>query len=122
VQFKNLPDQGTFKSELAKLPDPDGSIAAAIRDLDVTGYQPRAEIAAVNTPKPAKLNGVVIRNAGFTPESDDTTPAGLVFTNYELRLPGVDKILGNEDDLMVRDGIVKKVSDLEKAATPKTKP
>lgn len=123
-QFKTLPDQGTFKSELAKLPDPDGSIAAAIRNLDVTGYQPRAEIAAVSNIKGSKLGGVAIRPAAFT-EAEDPAPSVLVFTNYELRLPGLDKILGNEDDLIMRDGIVKKVSEVEKTITrtaPPTNP
>jgi hypothetical protein len=123
-QFKTLPDQSTFKSDLAKLSDPDRSIATAIRDLDVTGYQPRAEVASVSTPT-GKLRGVAIRPASFNPDTEDPTPGGLVFTNYELRLPGLDKILGNEDDLLVRDGIVKKLSDVEKSATrtkPPTKP
>jgi hypothetical protein len=36
----------------------------------------------------------------------------LAFTNYVLRLPGEDKILGNEDDWVGRDGMIMKVSNV----------
>ena len=39
---------------------------------------------------------------GFT----DLTDEGLSLTNYELVLPGVDKILGTDDDLRIRDGVI----------------
>jgi hypothetical protein len=29
----------------------------------------------------------------------------LAFTNYELRLPGPDKIPGTDDDLLMTDGV-----------------
>jgi hypothetical protein len=43
---------------------------------------------------------------------DDTPSERLSFTNYELPLPGPDKIMGTEDDLVVRDGIISKASEL----------
>jgi len=36
----------------------------------------------------------------------DVAGEALSFTNYKLRLPGKDKTLGTEDDLMLRDGVI----------------
>ncbi len=115
-KFKTLPDQNTLKEDLAKLPDPDGTIAAALRDLDPTGYQPRGEVAAVDTAKEKRLNvtGAIIRKASFTSATDDTPPPGLAFTDYDLRLPGEDKILGTDDDWVGRHGVIKKLADAAK--------
>ena len=38
--------------------------------------------------------------------SSDLTDEGLSLTNYELVLPGMDKILGTDDDLRIRDGVI----------------
>jgi hypothetical protein len=46
--------------------------------------------------------------------TDDTPAGGLAFTNYVLRLPGEDKITGNDDDWIVRDGMVMKLADVAK--------
>jgi hypothetical protein len=107
-EFKTLPDQSSVKEDLAKLPDPDGWVAAALKDYDPAGYQPGGEIAAVGNKRTRR---VAIRNVAYNPD-DDTPPGGLAFTKYTHRLPGDDKILGTEDDWIVRDGIVSKVADL----------
>jgi len=45
-------------------------------------------------------------------DTDDSSPTErLSFTNYELQLPGSDKVLGTDDDLVVRDGVITKVSE-----------
>jgi hypothetical protein len=116
LRYKTLPDPTTLKEDLSKLPDPDGSIAAALHDLDVTGYQPRADVAAVATEKTRALRGAMIRKASLTTPTDDATPGGLSFTNYELRLPGDDKILGNDDDWVGRDGVFMRVSEVKGGA------
>jgi hypothetical protein len=103
--FGTLPDN---ISDLNQLPDPDHSLATALSSLDVSGYRPSAELAAVPK-KPQKLNGAAIRNASISGGEDAITER-LSFTNYELPLPGADKILGTEDDLILRDGIVDKAS------------
>lgn len=103
--FGTLPDN---ISDLNQLPDPDHSLATALSSLDVSGYRPSAELAAVPK-KPQKLNGAAIRNASIS-GGDDAITERLSFTNYELPLPGADKILGTEDDLILRDGIVDKAS------------
>jgi hypothetical protein len=102
---------GTLPSELRdlnRLPDADGTLAAALQNLDTSGYKASAEMAASQKPQP--LRGAVIRNAALT-VADDIPNEALSFTNYVLPLPGADKILGTEDDLIVRDGVITKASD-----------
>jgi len=121
LRFKTLPpDRSTVKSDLAKLPDPDGTLAAALREMDPAGYQPKAEIAAVSNEKPTALRGAVIRRTSLTSDTDDTTLGGLSFTHYDLRFPGEDKILGNEDDWVAQDGVVMKSADVSKGGIGKT--
>lgn len=120
LRFKTLPDKSSVKTDLAKLPDPDGTLAEALRDMDPSGYQPRAEIAAVAPEKPTSLRGAVIRQASLTSATDDATPAGVSFTHYELQWPGEDKILGTEDDWVLQDGLLKKSADVAKGGLGKT--
>ncbi|HKR58217.1 MAG TPA: hypothetical protein VJS64_00685 [Pyrinomonadaceae bacterium] len=117
---------GTFPSDikdLTRLPDPDGSIAAALANpnLDVAGYKATADLAALPTKKPRPLRGSVIMNASIGSATDDLPSEGLSFTNYELPLAGQDKVFGTEDDLIVRDGVIFKVSEVRQKI-PKTAP
>lgn len=114
VEFGTLPSD---LKDLARLPDTDGSIAAALKNLDYSGYKPSADLAAAPK-KPQTLRGAVIMKASATTPDDNLTER-LSFTNYELRLPGSDKILGTEDDLVVRDGLINLASELTK---PSAKP
>lgn len=105
---------GTFpsdKKDLARLPDPDGSIAALLNEIDVSEYKVSAEVAAVPKQNPRPLRGGVIRNASLSTGADEPLSEGLSFTNYELRLPGIDKVLNTEDDLVLRDGVIITVSE-----------
>jgi uncharacterized membrane-anchored protein YhcB (DUF1043 family) len=105
------------KAELLKrLPDPYGTLAAALKNVDSRTYVPTAEYAANGIEKSRNLRGVAIRNASLSSATDDTPPGGLSFTTYQLRLPGEDKIAGNEDDWIVRDGMVMKLSDVSKGS------
>ncbi len=108
-KFGGLPDNMSDLSR--RLPDADHSLAAALRDLDASGYRPSAELAAVPKQKPQTLRGAAIRNASIGGAEDAITER-LSFTNYELLLPGPDKQLGTEDDLILRDGIVYKASEI----------
>ena len=106
---------GTFPSEkkdLARLPDADGSIATLLKEIDGSEYKPSAEVAAVPKQNPRTLRGAVIRNASLSTAADEPLSEGLSFTNYEVRLPGADKILNTEDDLIVRDGLIDKASEM----------
>jgi hypothetical protein len=105
---------GTLPSDfndLNRLPDADGSIATALKNIDASGYKVSAELAAVPKQKPQTLRGAVIRNASLNTAADAPLSEGLSFTNYELRLPGSDKILNTEDDLIVRDGVITKAAE-----------
>jgi hypothetical protein len=106
---------GTLPSDLkdlSRLPDPDGSLAAALKNIDASGYTVNSEVAAVPTKRPRPLRGAVILNASVASAGDETLTGGISFTNYKLRLPGADKLLNTEDDLIVRDGVTYKASEL----------
>ena len=108
AQFGTLPSD---LKDLNRLPDSDGSLAMALKNVDASGYTVNAEVAAVPKQKPQTLRGAVIRNASLNSTVDEPLSGGLSFTNYELRLPGADKLLGTEDDLIVRDGLITKASE-----------
>ena len=110
IKYRTFPTDP--KNDLKRLPDPDGSIAAFLKNHDFADYKTKgADVAALPTRKPRTLSGAVIRNASVNSEADDTLTEGLSFTNYELRLPGPDKLLGTDDDLIVRDGVITKASE-----------
>ena len=112
LKYKTLP--ADFDDLCGRVSDPDGSLARAIANLDSAGYHPSADVAAVATEKQRNLRGAVIRKASYNTATDDIPPSGLAFTTFELRLPGEDKILGNEDDWIARNGVIMKLSDVAK--------
>lgn len=111
IKYKTYP---AYVSDLERLPDPDGSLAAALATVDASAYRPSADVAAVATEKSRRLRGAVIRNASLSTATDDTPAGGLSFTNYVLRLPGEDKITGTDDDWVARDGMVMRLADVAK--------
>jgi len=112
LEYKQLhgtvPPQDELISQLRKLPDPDGSIAAALNVIDVNGYQATSVLAAAAPKTKALARGGAIRNASLNTTPD---PPAVSFTNYELRLPGADKKLNTDDDLIVSDGLVMTTSE-----------
>jgi hypothetical protein len=113
VKYKTYP--ADLRELTARMPDPNGRLAAALSTYDAAGYHPSADVAAVAPTEQARtLRGAVIRKASFSSATDDAAPNGIAFTNYELRLPGEDKILGNDDDWIARDGVIMKLSDVAK--------
>jgi hypothetical protein len=113
LKYHSLP--ADFKTLQERVSDEDGSLAAALKDLDPLAYRPSADVASNSSERSRKLRGAVIRNASLS-ATDDTPPGGLAFTKYVLRLPGEDKIPGNEDDWIVDDGVVKRFSDSAKGS------
>jgi len=113
VKYHSLP--ADFKTLQERVSDPDGSLAAALKDLDPLAYKPSVDVAVNSSERSRKMRGVVIRNASLT-ATDDTPPGGLAFTNYVLRLPGADKIPGNDDDWIVDNGVLKRYSDSAKGS------
>jgi hypothetical protein len=105
----------TELGDLRKLNDP--AVDRALEGIDPKGYQPRSELA-VTLPKSknVKLRGAAIRKASTGP-TDDALDQGLSFTNYELRLPGPDKILGTDDDPRMVDGVLMPVVRVENGST-----
>jgi hypothetical protein len=112
IKYKTFPADDS--DLLKRIPDPDGSLAAALSMVDPDAYRPSVDVAAVTTEKSRRLRGAVIRNASLSSATDDTPAGGLTFTNYVLRLPGEDKITGNDDDWIVRDGMVMRLADVAK--------
>jgi hypothetical protein len=112
MKYKTYP--ADTKDLLDRIPDPDGTLAAALANIDPNAYHPSADVAAVAIEKSPRLRGAVIRKTSLSSATDDTPPAGLSFTNYVLRMPGEDKITGTDDDWVVRDGMVMKLSEIAK--------
>ena len=98
-----VPPQDEMLSQLRTLPDPDGSIAEALLYVDANGYQPISVLAAAAPKTKTLARGGAIRNASLNTVPD---PPSVSFPNYELRLPGADKKLNTDDDLIVSDGLV----------------
>jgi hypothetical protein len=111
IKYQSYP--ADLKDLLDRIPDPDGTLAAALLNLDSGAYRPTAEVAEVANEKSRTLR-VPIRKASLSPTTDDTPSGSLSFTNYVLRLPGEDKITGTEDDWVIRDGMIVKQSDIAK--------
>jgi hypothetical protein len=111
IQYKTLP--ADFKDLTARIPDPDGRLAAALKSLDPNGYHPSADVAAVASQKSASRRVNMIK-ASYSLTDDATPTAGIAFTSYDLRLPGVDKIPGTDDDWIARDGVIMKLADVAK--------
>ena len=114
-------DSDKVATELRTLPDPDGSIADALRYYDSNGYQVGTVLAAASTKSKSLVpRGSAIRNASMI--AAPATDHGVSFTSYELRLAGEDKIPNTDDDIIVRDGLVTKVSEMSPPPTSLSRP
>jgi hypothetical protein len=113
ARYKKLPND---KQDLYRLPDPDGSIAAALADIDASWYRPTSLTAELPTVSRRARSGAAL--VKVTATTDDGSSGELSFTNYELRLPGEDKIFGNDDDLIVRDGVIMTIDEARETIKP----
>jgi len=112
VMFQYKQEFGSYPAstdDLKRLSDPDGSIAALLRDIEGAEYKASAEVAAVPTKQPKRLRGAVIRNASL--DTEEPLNDSLSFTEFELRLPGYDKQLGTEDDIVVEEMLVSNATE-----------
>jgi hypothetical protein len=115
-----LPSQEDLVRELRTLPDPNGSIAEALQRVPPDGYEAIAVVAAAASTKGKTLpRGAAVRNASLTTASE--VPA-VSFTSYQLRLPGPDKKINTEDDLIIRDGLVMTVAEFQEFKTRSIEP
>jgi hypothetical protein len=112
IKYKSYP--ADYRDLQERIPDPDGTLAQALANLDPLSYRPSVDVAAVATEKSQTLRGAVIRKASLSTATDDTPPGGLSFNNYTLRLPGNDKITGTDDDWVGRDGMIVRLKDVAK--------
>jgi hypothetical protein len=103
------PDRDKWIEALRTLPDPDGSIADALRFVDPNGYEASAQLAATSKVKPLVARGVALRAASTRPTSE---PSVVSFTSYHLRLPSEHRVLAADDDFILSDGVIKKASDV----------
>jgi competence protein ComGC len=110
IRYHTFP--ADFKDLQARIPDPHGILAEALRHMDPQGYRPSADYAAVGGEKSRRLAGAAIRKTSFSPATEDTPTGALAYTTYELQLPGEDKILGSEDDWIGQNGILRRVRDV----------
>ena len=109
AQHGTLPPRGEWVQRLSTLPDPDGSIAEALRNSDASGYDATSVVAAAARETKPLPRGGALRNVSLNTTADAQIVS---FTNYELRLPGKDKKLNTEDDLVVRDGLILTLPEL----------
>lgn len=123
LQYRELhgtlpPSQEELLRDLRTLPDPDGSIAEALRVVPADGYEATTVLAAASKGKTID-RGTALRNVSLTNTAD--APA-VSFTNYQLRLPGSDKKMNTEDDLIIRDGLVMTVVEFQDYKTRSSAP
>lgn len=96
-------------SDLKRLDDPDCTLAAVVAQMEAGDYKPRADLASLSPGRSksrARRRTSALVRARANSNADDALGAGLVLTNYELVLPGRDRLLGTSDDLRLRDGRV----------------
>jgi hypothetical protein len=108
------PDRDKWIEALRTLPDPDGSIADALRYVDPNGYEATATLAATTKVKPLVARGVALRSNSTATNSE---PAGVSFTSYALRIPSERRFLGSDDDFILSDGVIKKASEISSSST-----
>lgn len=98
------PDPDKLIEELRTLPDPDGSIADALRYIVPSGYEASAQVAVASTKvKPLVTRGVALRNGSTITNPE---PAGVSFNSYKLRLPSEHRIFGGDDDFILENGVI----------------
>ena len=104
---------GTYPAtleDLRRLEDTDGSVAKLIAAVGAGEYKPETDLASLSA---GRAKSRARRRARA---ADDMPGGGIVFTNYELVLPGGDGVLGTGDDLRISDGLI---HEAPRAATTK---
>ncbi|MGB7926206.1 MAG: hypothetical protein WCF57_23395 [Pyrinomonadaceae bacterium] len=118
LRYGTLPASLDDLRDRERLPDADGSIAAALSGIASTDYKSWSVQARLPEAKSRKPRGTALRRVSLSASTDDVSDEGVTFTNYEVRLPGEDKIMGTDDDWMIRDGVIVRPSQLSRQASP----
>jgi hypothetical protein len=114
---------GTYPAaleDLRRIEDANGSIARLLARITSGDYKPETDMASLASGRAKARNrrrGGVLRASA---SSSDLPDEGIALTNYELVLPGRDGVLGTDDDLRIRDGVIIEgpQRDAKAAATP----
>lgn len=111
LEYREL--HGTLPTEnyvraLSDLPDPDGSIAEALRFVDPNGYAPTAKLAVAPGKSKPSIRTVALRNADGPSNPE---PPSVSFNSYDLYLPSEHRWFAADDDYVMRDGVIMKASD-----------
>jgi hypothetical protein len=102
-------DPDKWMDALRTLPDPNGSIAEALRFVDPNGYQATAQVAAASTKsKPLVTSGLALRKSSTATNPE---PRSVSFTSYELRMPSEHRLLASDDDFILRNGVIDKAAN-----------
>ena len=106
LEYRDL--HGTFPADIEALrkgvPDPDGSIAEALRFIDPKGYDPTTTLASANLKsKPINTRVVALRDAR-TPTAPE--PARITFTTYTLTLRSENSWFSSDEELIMQDGLI----------------
>lgn len=117
-QYRDL--HGTFPTDrdnwidaLKTVPDPNGSIAEALRFADPSSYFATATVAVAATKsKPVVGRGTALR--GGNPASS-LEQAAVPFTSYTMRLPSEHRWFGSDESYIMQDGVIKKESEIPAA-------
>jgi hypothetical protein len=100
---------GTYPAsltDLQRLEDPDGSIARLLSVVAPGEYKPETDLASLSTGRSKARGRRRLSALQGRSGADDIPDAGITLTNYELALPGRDQVLGTDDDLYIRDGLI----------------
>ena len=118
IRYGTLPASLDDLRDRERLPDVDGSIAAALAGVAPNDYKSWSVQARLPEAKSRKPRGSALRRISLSSSTDDVPDEGVTFTNYELRLPGEDKLMGTDDDWMIRDGVIIRPSQLARSSSP----
>jgi hypothetical protein len=110
--FPTDSDTDKFVEALRSVPDPDGSIADALKYVDPNpnAYAPTANLAVGPPKSKPPTRGVVLRNTDVRSAPE---PSAVSFTSYDLRLPTEHRWFASDEDYIMRDGVIYKASEPE---------
>lgn len=94
--------------DLRRLPDPQGTNAKLLAQLEMANYVPSSvQAARIERQRPARR--ARLRQVAARADTDAAPVDGLEtvsFTDYELLWPGPDGLYGTEDDRLIKNGVI----------------
>jgi hypothetical protein len=119
---------GTYPAALSDLrrldDDPNCEVWNLVDTLGAGEYKPETDLASLSggpAKGRARRRGARVRPASSR-TTDDLDGPGLALTNYELTLPGPDRMFGTADDVRIRDGRILAGPRTTARATPSATP